>query len=321
MQIKIRTYGQNDLEPIVALHNQADRFDGTKDGTSVEETRELFSMPGFDPEQTVFVVEEDGRVIGYATLRMFDSKAESRFRTRYQVHPKQRGRGIEEQLLTRLYTRAEERLANCASPIVDFFSQANLIDRERIAVLERFGLREARRFWQMVRSSLDDLPAVDLPSDIVMRPYRMEQDDESVNAAINESFRDHWGHTDNPLEQWRHFVSSPMFQPRLTVVAENTHNRKIAGMCIILINDEENARLGVKCGWIEILGVLRPYRHRGLGAALLLAGLHNLRDAGMQQAVLATDSENLTGATRLYARVGFAVAKTRVVYRKRMRGE
>jgi mycothiol synthase len=171
-----------------------------------------------------------------------------------------------------------------------------------------------------VRSSLDDLPAVDLPSDIVTRPYRMEADDASVNAAINESFRDHWGHTDNPLDQWRHFVSSPMFQPELTIVAQDARSGEVAGTCIILINDEENARLSVKRGWIEILGVLRPFRQYGLGTALLVAGMHNLRDAGMRQAVLAADSENLTGATRLYERVGFVVAKTRVAYRKRMRG-
>lgn len=320
MLFEIRNYRQNDLEPIVTLHNAADTYDGTKEGTSIEETRELISSPDFHPEKNIFVVEAEGRVVGYATLRMFKGEAESSFRTWYQVHPRQRGRGIEEQLLTRLYARAEERLANCNSPIVDFFSHANLIDRERIAILERFGLREARRFWQMVRVSLDDLPAPVLPRDITARPYRIKEDDEGVNDAINAAFRDHWGHTDDPLEQWRHFVASPMFQPELTIVAENAHSREIAGVCIILVNDEENARLGVKRGWIEILGVLRPYRNHGLGTALIIAGMHNLQQAGMQQAALGADSENLTGATRLYERAGFTIAKTRVAYRKRMRG-
>ena len=59
---------------------------------------------------------------------------------------------------------------------------------------------------------------------------------------------------------------------------------------------------------------------RRAGLALLVAALRNLRDAGAQQAALGADSENLTGATRIYERVGFSVSLTRAAYRKKMRG-
>jgi ribosomal protein S18 acetylase RimI-like enzyme len=53
---------------------------------------------------------------------------------------------------------------------------------------------------------------------------------------------------------------------------------------------------------------------------LLVQSLHSLRQAGMEGAHLHADSENLTGAMRLYGRVGFQVRKTSVAYHKVMRG-
>ncbi|MCD6555341.1 MAG: GNAT family N-acetyltransferase [Anaerolineae bacterium] len=74
-------------------------------------------------------------------------------------------------------------------------------------------------------------------------------------------------------------------------------------------------RTGRREGWVDTLCVRRPYRRRGVGEALLLAGLHKLRDAGLEIAALGTDAENLTGAVRLYERVGFREARRWVNYR------
>lgn len=321
MPITIRTYRESDLESIVALINAADAFDKIEDGTSIEETRGWLTTPGMNPEENVFVAEDEGeRIVGYAWVHLAKDAAESSFRCRFVVHPAERGCGLEERLLARQSARAEERLGECESPVVDFIAYANIRESEHVAILERFGLREARRFWMMVRPSLRDVPIPQFPSHIATRAYRVKEDDEKINAAVNEVFRDHWGHADNTLEQWQHYVSWSAFKPDLSVIAEDTTTGEVAGVCIVTVNAEENKRLGVERGWIDVLGVRRPYRKQGLGTALILAGLRNLREAGLAQAALGTDSENITGATRLYERAGFVVEKTRVAYRKRMRG-
>ncbi len=321
MEPVIRNYRSNYLEPIVALINAADAVDQTEDGTSVEETRVLFNSHGLDPAENVFVVEDTaGGVVGYANLRLAKEPDGNGFRTWFVVHPQARGRGLEDRLLARLYARAEQRLAECDTPRVYFDSFGNLVERERIAAQERFGMREVRRFWLMVRPTLDDLAAPQFQTGVVPRAYRLKEDDALMHAADTEVFRDHWGHTEEPLERWQHYVAWSAFKPDLTVIAEDAATRAIAGFCTITISDEETARLGVRRGWIDILGVRRAYRKQGLGTALLLAGLRNLRGAGAQQAALGCDSENLTGATRIYERVGFVVHKTRAVYRKPIRG-
>ncbi|MBI4790185.1 MAG: GNAT family N-acetyltransferase [Chloroflexi bacterium] len=316
----IRNYRSTDLEAIVTLLNAADTFDKTEEGASIAETRDFFSTPGLTPEENVFVAEEDGRIVGYAILRAAKSDTETTFRTWYQVHPIRRGRGLEERLLNRLHARAEERLGECATETVNFDSMVVLPDAARRALFERFALREVRRLWRMVRPLPHDLTEPEFPEGIITRRYRIGEDDAAMHRADTEIFRDHWGHTDEPLEMWQHYVAQPMFRPDLTVIAENLATREIAGYCTIAVNNEENKRLGVKRGWIDILGVRRAYRRQGLGTALLVAGLHALRGAGLIQAALGCDSENVTGATRIYERVGFRVDRTRIIMRKRMRG-
>lgn len=321
MEPVIRNYRSSDLERIVALINAADAVDRTEDGTSVEETRTIFDMPGFDPTKNVFVAEDaGGGVVGYANLRLAKEPDGNGFRTGFVVHPRARGRGLEDRLLARLYARAEERLTECDTPRVYFDSFGNLIERARIAALERFGMREVRRFWVMVRPTLDDLAPAQFQTGIVPRAYRLPEDDALMHATDTEVFRDHWGHTEEPLERWQHYAAQSAFKSDLSVIAEDAATRTIAGFCTITISAEETARLGVQRGWIDILGVRRAYRKQGLGTALLLASLHNMREAGAQQAALGCDSENLTGATRIYERVGFVVHKTRAVYRKQIRG-
>jgi ribosomal protein S18 acetylase RimI-like enzyme len=52
----------------------------------------------------------------------------------------------------------------------------------------------------------------------------------------------------------------------------------------------------------------------------LVHSLHLLHKEGMDGVHLNADAENLTGAMRLYERVGFRVRKTFISYRKSLRG-
>jgi ribosomal protein S18 acetylase RimI-like enzyme len=79
------------------------------------------------------------------------------------------------------------------------------------------------------------------------------------------------------------------------------------------------ARTGSQEGYIASIGVLRAYRHRGLGTALLAQSLHALKRAGMEVAELGADPENPTGAMRIYERMGFRVRRMGMAYQKVMR--
>jgi mycothiol synthase len=60
-------------------------------------------------------------------------------------------------------------------------------------------------------------------------------------------------------------------------------------------------------GYVGSLGVRRGYRARGIGEALLRESFVRFSGRGCKGAMLHVDSDSLTGANRLYARVGMRV--------------
>ena len=321
MTITIRNYDSRDLQAIITMINANDAIEKIEDGTSMEEMQAELESPDLNPEQNIFVGEdENGKIVAYAWSRLHNEPAESTFRTWFVVHPDARPSGLETRMLDRLYHRANERLPECTNNQVSLHTIANLLERNRIAVVEQFGMWEIRRFWQMVRPLDAPIPEPQFLKGVILRAYRVKDDDEKMHAAHNEAFRDHFGHSESTPDRWVHYVNQPFFRPDLTIVAEDKATGEVAGYCAVIVNREENKRIGIQRGWIDLLGVRRPWRKHGLGTALLLKGMHDFREAGLTQAALGCDSENPTGATRIYERVGFSIAKTRVAFRKPLRG-
>ena len=91
---------------------------------------------------------------------------------------------------------------------------------------------------------------------------------------------------------------------------------EVVGCVMNQINPEENARIGLQIGWLEHVSVRRAWRGRGVATALIAASLRVLRERGMAIAALGVDGENLTGALRLYERLGFRPHETWITYRK-----
>jgi ribosomal protein S18 acetylase RimI-like enzyme len=72
-------------------------------------------------------------------------------------------------------------------------------------------------------------------------------------------------------------------------------------------------------GWVGTLGVLRAYRRRGLGEALLRHSFAEFWRRGVRRVVLGVDSQSLTGATRLYERVGMRAVRQWDSFEKELR--
>ncbi len=72
-------------------------------------------------------------------------------------------------------------------------------------------------------------------------------------------------------------------------------------------------------GWINMLGVRRAWRKRGVGKALLQHSFSLLQSIGMRQVGLDVDSENITGALRLYESVGLRTVRRAVTFLNELR--
>jgi mycothiol synthase len=190
------------------------------------------------------------------------------------------------------------------------------IEVERQMLYRSFGLEPVRYFANLVRPMNGDLPPVRVPPNIRIRAFNADEDLEAVWRVDNTAFRDHWGHTDGKLEEFEHWIKEPHFRPDLWFLAEDDQSGEVVGLGLNIIDPDWIAQTGRMEGYVDTLAVLREHRQRGVGSALLAHSLHALRGAGMEAAHLSADAENLTGAMRLYMRLGFRVRKTSAAYRK-----
>jgi len=79
-------------------------------------------------------------------------------------------------------------------------------------------------------------------------------------------------------------------------------------------NDDE--LLGAKYAWIDNIGTLAEWRGRGVASQLLRTALARYRAEGMDYAALGVDSDNPTGAYRLYESLGFVPWRQTVTYQR-----
>jgi mycothiol synthase len=320
-EITIRNYRPDDLPALVALINEADAVDRLERATTLEEMEHEMSFPTVYPETDCFLALDRDRLAGYADLyvRKGEGKADTTIYCWGVVRPDWRRRGLGRRLLERAYRRATDYLPEIGEGVVRFQCNTRDVEQDRRALFESSGMVPVRYWVNLVRSFNGDLPPVELPAGIRLRTFDPERDVETVWQVDNAAFRDHWNHADGKLEEFQHWIDKPHFRPELWFLAEDTATGEVVGLGLNEINPSWIAQTGRKEGYVDTLAVLRAYRRRGLGTALLVQSLHALSQAGMEAVDLHSDAENLIGAMRLYERVGFRVRKTGIAYWKVLR--
>lgn len=162
--------------------------------------------------------------------------------------------------------------------------------------LPQAGFTHIRSNWTMLIEMDGPPPAPGWPKGVALRPYTQTPEMlRAVFEANDEAFQDHWGHVPGLFEPWKNWVTGrPHFDPSLWFIAYE--GDEIAGLALCTKFGEE--------AWVDDLSVRRPWRKCGLGLALLHHAFGAYYQRGEHRVLLNVDSENLTGATRLYVRAG-----------------
>jgi GNAT superfamily N-acetyltransferase len=220
------------------------------------------------------------------------------------VHRDCRGRGLGAQLIE----RSEDRLRSLG--VTRVHSVGLAADVAAAPLFEGRGYREVRRFWEMTIELGDDPPAAPvLPEGFRLEPFSAEHAG-AFHAALEEAFEDHWEFKPTAFgDWWRRQVAKSDHDPSLWFVVRDGEE-VVAGTR----NDPERSG----GGWIGALGVRREWRGRGLAKALLLASFGEFHRRGQRRVGLGVDSENPTGATKLYESVGMVVDTEQVVWEKEL---
>ncbi len=189
-----------------------------------------------------------------------------------------------------------------------------LADEPRVSeLLASLGYREVRRFWRM-SIAFDRPPQPPAAVEgIELRPFAAG-DERAAAAAMAEAFADHWG-PEGSQDEWlhSHIEASETFDPALWTLA--WEGESLAGVLVGEAPSTEDPALG----YVAELGVRRAFRSRGIGEAMLRDAFVKLHGRGMAGAYLYVDSESLTGATRLYERIGMSSQPRFATWEKELR--
>jgi mycothiol synthase len=189
----------------------------------------------------------------------------------------------------------------------------NMAQPEVAAAAEALGYERIRYSFLMRRPldlPIDDAP---LPDGLEFRSVR-EADHRAIFDGNEEAFEDHWEHAERTEDDFRILFAEPALDTSLWAVAWD--GDQVAGVSMNWIDAEENEQLGTNAGWLGSVSVRRPWRKRGVGAAVITASLRTFKERGMDDARLGVDAENPTGALALYTRLGFTPYQTFGIYRK-----
>jgi GNAT superfamily N-acetyltransferase len=288
----------------------ADEVDDTDMTDPLADMQTQFDDPWSNPAiDSLIALAPDGQLAAFArTFMNPQPEEENRVFLWVETHPDHRGRGLEEFVLDWAEARGVQRLRAMSNALPRLL-RCGLPDnlRDRVARLEARGFRPARYFYRMRRDLSQPIPDAVLADGLSLRTFTPDLS-RRVLDALNEAFRDHWSFeliTDADWQQF--FIERSSFRPDLTYVVMD--GEQVAGVSFNTISLEENARKGLSEGWVAELAVRRAWRKRGVATALLCATMHAFKAEGLDYATLGVDTENPSGALRLYERVGFRPVK------------
>jgi mycothiol synthase len=310
--------GESDYPNMLAIINGSKDADGIERSETLEEIQNNYAhLLNCDPYKDVLFAEVDGKPVGYS--RVFWERLEEGIRV-YNLFgfllPEWRHKGIGTAMLKYNEARLRQIAADHPKGEPRYF-QSWAVDTEKPtrALLESQGYSPIRHGYQMVRDLSERFPEAPMPDGLEIRPVKEEHILAVIHAA-NDAFQDHWGYrpiTDEEIEGW---TKSPNFRPELWKVAWD--GDQIAGSVQNFINPEENEEYDRKRGYTEGISTCRPWRRRGLASALIVESMKMFKEMGMTETAHGVDTENTSGALRLYQSLGYKVVKQDTIYRKSM---
>jgi mycothiol synthase len=308
-----------DLAAIVDVANDSFEVAFGMRKFTIADMQAAFTTPGFDlPASSVLVLSPEGRVVG--TMIVFDlASPPVHPELNGAVLPAYEGQGIGTFLLAWGEERARQSLPRVPDELrVSAYQGISSTYAPTRQLLERCGWQAIRYSWLMLIEFQEPPAAPAWPAGIVVRTFQDLPDVRAVYRAANEAFRDHWGHVDQPeevaLERWQHRIQvDPEFDPTVWFLAMD--GSEIAGVSLCRTSWPTDPAMG----FVNTLGVRRPWRRLGLGLALLQHSFVELHRRGRKRVGLGVDASSLTGATRLYEKAGMRAVQQMVMYEEELR--
>lgn len=318
-QTKMRPFTFDDAQQVVDLFNAYSQHLHGWDEFELGKLMNEWRTPGFNAEEMIRVVEDArNEIIGY--IEVWDTTHPHVIKYVWGVlHPQAWDDNLYIEMLSWAENYSSERVALApAGSRVIMKQGVPHMDIYRKKALETYSFELVRYFYRMGIDLNQSPPLPSLPQGLIIEPIQLENEFTDAVLAMEEAFKDHWGHVERPieeiLEERKHFLyNDEDFDPSLWYLAKE--GDQIAGACRCANKTNEDPEMG----WVNQLCVGKAWRQRGLGTALLLTAFNEFHRRGKARAGLVVDASSLTNATRLYEKAGMHVTLQYDTYEKVLR--
>ena len=271
---------------------------------TADDLRTWLRTPSVDVERDIRVLEQDGRLIGYADA---DPTREEPplWWCDVKVEPTVNADEVVAELVGWLEERAQ------AGRLRVWTAET---DRRIVDAFAALGFEPIRHSYRMEIDLADEHDEPAWPDGITVRTATAD-DHRPVYAAVIEAWQDTNDPMDETFEEWAHWhVERESYDPSLWFLAYA--GDELAGFSIC-----RQDPVDPNAGYVGLLGVRRAWRRRGLGEALLRHSFAAFRRKGFTRGTLGVDASSVTGATRLYERAGMRVYRDTVFLERLVRAE
>jgi mycothiol synthase len=287
---------------------------------TLEDFHNIFSVPGFDLEtSTIVILTPEFKIVAAGLVMDLGNPP---------IHPSFFGcvrdgyeaRGLGTYLFTWAKNRARQAIERCPETArVSMYLQTAPSHTLTTKLFEELQLKPIRYSWTMLTEFNGATPKPNWPENIRIVTFETFNDLEIILKFVDEAFADHWGHVDRSgdperIKRFKHQIENDAdFDSSIWFLALD--GDEIAGVSLC------SPKLGADrtIGMVDTLGVRRPWRRQGLGLALLHYSFGMFHQRGYKGVALGVDTQNLSGATRLYKKAGMEVFREFVVYEKELR--
>jgi mycothiol synthase len=295
-----------DVEGVAEMLLADDLADVGESDVDADFVRDEWSAPGVNLSEDAWVITDpNATILAHANL---SPDGDGKVKSWGVVHPEHRGRGLGAALLDRVEARASEHLRGISTAVLHI----GLTDTDTAAesLVRARGFEHVRTFRHLqidLAGSTRD-PG-EPPAGIDIRGIEPERDLRRVHAIFVEAFSQEWGYRVIPFEELVGLeVETPSYDPSLWLLATD-RDEAVGALSGVVWSDR---------GWVGDLGVRAPWRGRGIASALLRCAFATFESRGLARVMLNVDSENSTGALRLYEGVGMRTLRAWDVYEKRV---
>lgn len=280
--------GEDDISAVAALLRAAEAIDGH---APLGEHKWIDLVQGGRSGFAGFAARAPGaaRLLGYAQL----SRGHDSWGVEYVVHPAAR---TDDRVAQDLLRHALAEVARQGGGHVHLWVPKPGAAHDRVA--GSVGLQRGRALYQM-RRRLPLEPDLNRWPRAAVRSFAVGADEQAWLALNNRAFDAHPEQGAWDVATIHERERQPWFDPEDFLLHEQ--DGLLDAFCWTKVHDNEQS-----LGEIYVIGVEPSRQERGLGRAMLLAGLDHLAGRGLEVAMLYVDADD-EAAVRLYRSVGFSV--------------